>query len=321
MTEYKSIKFKFNLPYVVKFRYDKPYEKKGGEYGDFMIYGVEYEGEDCTFIASDGLHEQLSKYKKGDMVEIIKIDDDNKKSHFEVEQLSEKDIKSTDSPGADKPSYDKDWDKINADKDYLISLTVALKMAVASMPTKATLTDKDYEEIEIRMVKINAIRTKYLGVTIQNPVHNEEKADKKLPKLVQVQWDKFDAYLEENKATISADDYKVTRSWLDNLSDEVTNLKLLANFNKFKEKVEGKEYESYHEELITECSKLVPKTEREGVIALLDQIVFNWHNIGQTKLIQTSENECLNLLEEFENIHKKETLDEMLEKDYPPPKK
>jgi len=320
MTEYKSIKFKFNLPYIVTLKYDKPIEKEG-KYGMFWVYGVIYQKEEYSFIANTDLHGQLKQFKKDDIVEIIKIDDGDKKFHFEVEQLSHEDIKSTNSPGVEKTQYgEKDWDKINADKDYLISLTVALKIAVASMPIKATLTDKDYEEIEIRMVKLNAIRTKYLGgVTMQD--HVVEKP--KLSKLVQQQWDIFDKYLEENKAKLSADDYKVTRGWLDNLSDSVTNLKIIANLKKLKEKVKSTEYQDYHEELISECNKLIPKTDREGVIALLDQLVFNWHNIGQSQLIQASENECLNLLEEFDEIHKqpeKETLDEVLEDDYPPPK-
>jgi len=302
--EFKNIKFKAGLPVVVKLLVNKPEEKKG-KYGMFNEYTAEYEGEEYKFIASEGLSFSLSEYGKGDIVEILKVDDDGGKSHFEVTQLEEKDIKSTDvkSPGADKPSYDKDWDKINADKDHLISLTVALKMAVGSMPIKDKLTDKDYDEIEVRMVKLNAIRSKYLEVTIQNEVHSKEKADKKFPKLVQVQWDNFSKYLEDNKDKVTADVYTTTREWLDTLSETVTNLKVMANFKKFKTLVEGEEYQDYHEELIAECNKLVKTVDRDGIIALLDQIVFNWHIPELEKLIQTTDNQCLSLLEEFEKIH------------------
>ncbi len=301
MTDYKSIKFKFNLPYIVKLKHDKPIEKTG-EYGDYWIYGVEYEGEDYSFIASFGLNNELMQHKKGDILEIIKIDDGDKKSHFDVEQLEEKDIKSTDvkQPVKDEPVYDNtDWDKINADKDYKISLTVALKIAVASMPIKPKLTDKDYEEIEVRMVKFNAMRSKYLGV-----VHEQKPkvSEHKFSPLVQAKWDEFDKYLEENKAKLSADDYKVTRGWLDGLKDPTTK-QLIENLSKLKERLNPKttsKYAQYHESLITACCETLKTEDRLPVIQTLNNMVKAWGIDGIEELSDTSENQCLNLLEEFD---------------------
>ncbi len=296
--DYKNIKFKVGLPVIVKLLKDEPEEKKG-KYGMFQEYTAEYEGEEYKFIAAEGLHNSLLEYKKGDILEIIKVEDDFNKSHFDVEQLEEKDIKSTDVklPGEDEPVYDnKDWDKINADKDYLISLTVALKIAVASMPIKPKLTDKDYEEIEIRMVKFNAIRNKYLGV-----VHEQKPkvSEHKFSPLVQAKWNEFDKCLEENK---DVENYKKVRTWLDGLKDPTTKV-LTEQLSKLKETLNPKsesKYSDYHESLITACCDTLKTKDRLPIIQTLNIMVKKWKIDGIEELSDTTENQCLNLLEEFD---------------------
>ena len=164
--------------------------------------------------------------------------------------------------------------------------------------------------------------------TIQNEVNDNEKQDNplKLTKLALKEWLLFDKYLEENKDKISVDIYTATREWLDTRNSKVANMKIISNFDKFKKTVESAseatptEYESYHESLIKSCMGTA-KSDRDTVIALLDQLVFRWHIFGLEKLIETTENQCLNLLEEFDEIHKqpKESIEEILEKDYPAP--
>ena len=286
MTEYKNIKFKTNLPYVVRLKYDKP--KDGtGQYGDYWIYGVEYEGEEYSFIANLGLHTLLSKHKKGDLVEIMKVEDDDKKSHFELESLSESDIKST---GKTEPN----WDRINADKQHAITLAIAMKLAVHSLPVKVKLGDKDYEEIEVRMVKFNAIMKKYLGVTMKEPVKP------KFSPLVQAKYDEIDKYLNENKDKMDSDIYNARQEWLKNLKDPTTKF-LTESLAKLKEKTEPTgDYESYHESLITACCDTLKTKDRLPVIQTLNILIRKWEIDGKEKLKDCTENECLNLLDEFD---------------------
>lgn len=293
--KYKNIKFKTNLPYVVRLKYDQPKDGKG-EYGDYWIYGVEYEGEDYTFIANLNLHTMLSlsHYKKGDLLEIMKVEGNDNKTFFEVEQLSEDDIKSTEQPPG-KTEAGPDWNKINADKQHSIVLQVAMKLAVQSFPVKAKLIDKDYEEIEIRTVKFNAIMGKYLGVVMKEPEH-------KFSPLVQAKWDEFDKFLESHK---DVENYKKVRSWLDNLTDPTTKV-LTKQLAKLKESLVLGEYESYHESLITACCETLKTKDRLPVIQTLNNIVKSWNIEGLEKLSDTTENQCLNLLEEFDKQLKEE---------------
>lgn len=303
MTEYKNIKFKTNLPYVVRLKYDSPKEKTG-EYGDYWIYGVEYESETYSFIANLNLHTMLSHYKKGTLLEIMKVEDDDKKSHFEVEVLSEKDIKSSDyDQPSGKTDYDKpDWDRINADKQNSIVLQVAMKLAVQSLPAKVKLGDKDYEEIETRMVKFNAIMSKYLSAVMP-----EQKA--KFPPLIQAEYDKFDKYLNDNKDTMDPEVYKTSSEWLHGLKTPTVE-KLVLNLFNLKEKLKPKEpageYKQYHESLITACCDTLKSKDRLPVIQTLTNIVKKWGIEGLDKLSETTENQCLDLLAAFDQQLKDE---------------
>lgn len=196
-----------------------------------------------------------------------------------------------------------DWDRINADKQHSIVLQVAMKLAVQSFPpTKAKLTDADYEEIEVRMVKFNAIMEKYLGgVTMKEPKKN------KFSPLVQAKWNEFDKYIEENKA-IGKDSYKKVRNWLDRLTDPTTKVltEQLAKLNASLEPKVSSKYKSYHESLITACCDTLKTKDRLPVIQTLTNMVKAWDIKGLEELSDTSENQCLNLLEEFDKQLKEE---------------
>jgi len=150
--------------------------------------------------------------------------------------------------------------------------------------------------------------------TIQNSANDKKNESKKLSPLALKEWLLFDAYLEKNKDKITVPIYKATREWLDTRNEKVTNMKIISNFKTFKEKIEGEEYQDYHESLIKACMDTA-KSDRETVIALLDQLVFRWHNIDQSKLIHATENQCLNLLEEFDEIHATPKEDDTISED------
>ncbi len=193
----------------------------------------------------------------------------------------------------------------------MFSVAEKQKIAVASMPIKPKLTDKDYEEIEIRMVKFNAIRTKYLEVSIKKP-SEETKAEMvegykaqnkpKFSPLVQAKWDEFDKYLTDNKDTLKTEDYKKTRTWLDGLKDPTTKV-LTEQLSKLKETLNPKsesKYAQHHESLITACCDTLKTKDRLLVIQTLDNMVKAWDIKDIEELSDTSENQCLNLLEEFD---------------------
>lgn len=302
MTEYKNIKFKFKLPYIVKLKYDEP--KKGkGTYGEYFIYGVEYEGEECSFFASEGLNAQLLKYGEGDILEIIKIDDGDKKSHFEVEQLSADDIKSTvlTSEQLKESTYTKyeqpDWDRINADKQHSIVFQVASKLAIWSFPLKAKFEDADYEEIEVRTVKFNAMMEKYLVVKMKEPVKESQ-----INIFVQKKAEIFKTFLKDNKSELPKDIYDTSKKWIDGLDLEKTDVKQLTiNLDKIKKHLKSEsKYDRYHDDLITECEKLMDEPDRLAIIQTLDNFVKAWKIEGLKELSETTENQCLNLLGEFE---------------------
>lgn len=219
---------------------------------------------------------------------------------------SEEDIKSTDWEQSGKTDYEKsekDWDKINATKDHKILLQVAAKLAVQTYPVKDKFTDKDYDEIEVRTVKFNAMMNKYLGGVVM------KEPKKKFSPLVQTKWDEFDMYLTENKFKIVS--YDKVRTWLDNLKDPTTQI-LTEQLAKLKDSLDPKtsEYKSYHESLITACCDTLKTKDRLPVIQTLTNMVKKW-DIGLEKLFETSENQCLDLLEEFDKRLKEDSLNEL----------
>ena len=160
--------------------------------------------------------------------------------------------------------------------------------------------------------------------TIQNDVHSDQKQDKNprgLTALALVEWDKFDNYLSENIGTIPTEMYDMARQWLDSRTKDVTNLKIISNFKTFKEKAESDPYLQYHNSLIDACMGTLKTKDRKNAIKLINGIIAHWQIDGLVELHQATENQCLNILEEFDKIHnpKKESLEDVLENDYPPP--
>jgi len=73
----------YNTDYSVKLMYDTC---KSGEsqYGQWNLYGVEYDREPHGLFADDFLHEILGRYRKGDQVVIRREQDQEGKLHWEV---------------------------------------------------------------------------------------------------------------------------------------------------------------------------------------------------------------------------------------------
>jgi len=135
----------------------------------------------------------------------------------------------------------------------------------------------------------------------------EEKPKKEFKNIfVQKKWNEFDKWIEENKIKLAADMYITSRKWLDNLDDRTDTKQLTINLDKLKQQIKNEpqtsesKYKNYHEDLITECAKLLATEDRLPVIQTLDNMVKAWKADGLEQLSDVSENECLNLLEEFD---------------------
>ena len=74
---------KFNHDYPVVLTYD---QCKSGEsqYGQWNLYGVEYEGEQQGIFAEDALHQKLQKYGKGARLVIRRNQDENGQMEWQV---------------------------------------------------------------------------------------------------------------------------------------------------------------------------------------------------------------------------------------------
>ncbi|MEE9573039.1 MAG: hypothetical protein V3W20_08330 [Candidatus Neomarinimicrobiota bacterium] len=132
------------------------------------------------------------------------------------------------------------------------------------------------------------------------PDKSEQKA--KFSPLVQAKWDEFDKYLNDNKDTMDEEVHKTTREWLDTREDPTTKY-LVENLSKLQEKLKPKttgEYKQHHESLITACCDTLKTKDRLPVIQTLNIMVNAWKIEGLEKLSETTENQCLNLLEEFD---------------------
>ena len=126
---------------------------------------------------------------------------------------------------------------------------------------------------------------------------------------VQAEWDDFDKYLNDNKDNLDKDSYIVTRHWLDTLSANRTVEDLKRNRGKVELQMQKKssgKYKDYHEDLITECCKLIDAKDRVDVIAKLNTLIGKWDIEKLDDLSKTTENQCLTLLENFEKAHAKD---------------
>ena len=164
--------------------------------------------------------------------------------------------------------------------------------------TKNDIIDMKLDE---QLKRIEALEKRAFGKITAEPKVSQLEA--RFSPLVQKKWDEFDKCLEEHK---DIENYKKVRTWLDGLEDPTTKV-LTEQLSKLKKslQVENK-YQSYHEELITACCETLKTKDRLPVIQTLNNMVKKWDIKGTEALSDTSENECLNLLEEFDKLQTEE---------------
>ncbi len=195
------------------------------------------------------------------------------------------------------------------DKDFVDELGVSDEMTLdfyeEEYQGKPQNKFKQVTKNDIISMRLDALEKKVFGkVTEQTTTKPEQEPEKpepksKFPPLVQAKWDEFDKCLEENK---DVKDYKKVRTWLDGLKDPTTKV-LTEQLSKLKETLNPKsesKYSSHHESLITACCDTLKTKDRLPVIQTLDNMVKAWKIEGTEELSDTSENQCLNLLEEFD---------------------
>lgn len=144
----KTLQLKqFNHDYPVTLIYD---QCKSGEsnYGPWMLYGVEYEGEQQGLFAEDTLHQELKKYRKGARLVIRHNQDGSGTLSWQVVPAN------GESQTKSKQTVLKYLDDRTAD----IHRQVALKIATISMgQSTKPWTDEDLQEIKVRMDKLLVI--------------------------------------------------------------------------------------------------------------------------------------------------------------------
>lgn len=80
---YNNLKLITNLDNIVKFRYDQPREITGRN-GVFYSYGLIKDDEEVYLAASGELHDKLSQYTAGDVVNVRKEEDANGDIRFNI---------------------------------------------------------------------------------------------------------------------------------------------------------------------------------------------------------------------------------------------
>ena len=141
----KTLQLKtYNKDFPVTLRYD---QCKSGEsnYGPWMLYGVEYEGEQQGIFAEDALHQELKKYSKGAKLVIRRNQDENGNLAWQI----------TPANGNSPSKPTKTVSSFIDEKSASIQRAMALKIAVISIghSTRAW-TDADLQEIKLRMNKL-----------------------------------------------------------------------------------------------------------------------------------------------------------------------
>lgn len=190
----------------------------------------------------------------------------------------------------------------------------------------------DLEELMAQNLKILApAETKQLEpkieVTKEIPVVEEEQTADEAPKkvfkniFVQKKWNEFNKWLEEYAEKLDKEMYDTARKWLDKLDDRTDTKQLTINLAKLKKQIaDGPEaeksdskYKRYHEDLITEIAKILKTDDRAPIVQTLTNMVKSWKIEGLEELSDASENQCINLLAEFDQMQ----LDEKKEPDLP----
>ena len=140
----KTLQIKdLNRNFPITLTYD---QCKSGEsqYGEWFLYGVEYNGEQMGIFAEDALHIQLKEYGKGAKL-IIRRNQDNGKLEWQV----------TPANGNSLAKPTKTVSSYLDDKSASIQRAMALKIAVISVGTSTRAwTDDDLSEIKLRMEKL-----------------------------------------------------------------------------------------------------------------------------------------------------------------------
>lgn len=130
---------KFNHNYPVTLVYDKC---KSGEsnYGPWMLYGVEHDGEKKGLFAEDGLHQELRKYGKGAKLVIRRNQNGDGNLEWHV------------TPANGNNRSNQTVLNYMDDRTRDIHRQVALKIATISIgqSTKPWI-DEDLQEIRVRM--------------------------------------------------------------------------------------------------------------------------------------------------------------------------
>lgn len=141
----KTLQLKqFNTDYPITLIYD---QCKSGEsnYGPWMLYGVEYEGEQQGIFAEEVLHNELKNYGKGAKLIIRRNQDENGKLEWQV----------TPANGNSQIKPTKTVSSYLDDKSASIQRAMALKIAVISIGTSTRAwTNDDLKEIRSRMGKL-----------------------------------------------------------------------------------------------------------------------------------------------------------------------
>lgn len=142
----------------------------------------------------------------------------------------------------------------------------------------------------------------------KDEVTTSEKESKFSP-AVQKELDAFHKWLADNKDKLKEGVYDTTTKWLKGL-ERPTVEKLLKNRALIKSQIKNDEstgkYRDYHESLITNCCETLKTEDRLPVIQTLDILVKKWGIEGLEKLSETTENQCLNLSEDFDKLQKEE---------------
>jgi len=91
--EYKNLKIGYNTDNKVELLFDtpKPYTN---QYGDSFLYGLKKDGEEMNFFATPTLNNILSRFTKGDVVNIRKEESENGKTKWDVKKIAENNTQS-----------------------------------------------------------------------------------------------------------------------------------------------------------------------------------------------------------------------------------
>ena len=141
----KTLQLKqFNTDYPITLIYD---QCKSGEsnYGPWMLYGVEHNGEQQGLFAEDALHQELKQYSKGSKLIIRRNQSADGKLEWQV----------TPANGNSQTKPTKTVSSYLDDRTRDIHRQVALKIATISMgQSTKPWTDEDLQEIKVRMEKL-----------------------------------------------------------------------------------------------------------------------------------------------------------------------